>query len=271
MKKQFNNLAARYIALFAVCSFISLSSMSSSSNATNATKVHEEAIEAARELLNIGIEAGVKEPGAFCRSWELHNIGLHIIQDYTLIHLDKPYKIYASQAQKILFDVDISTLDPWAVLCGYGFPVIYDNTYIGTIKVLRLWNEKMVESVNDVDSSMNAKLGSYMVWGREVAHVFHDERIQEERKIYPESKGYEIAVLNINIGGGRYIIRLHQGKVEAIAPRFELEAEILSVTKNNDGNYPFISCDSAAIFIKKQVEKLSKGSDFSKQESNNNK
>ncbi len=200
-------------------------------------KVPQDAIKIAQDHLDLEIEAGSKNPESFIRDWCLPLIGRNKIEDFSRVQLGKPYKQYTSQRRRLIPGIDMSNLDSYATFVGYGFPITYDNHYIGTITVLYVHNDKLA-------IGLNIPIGSYVWRGREYADQVHDEWVINARKKYPENEGYQISVLKI-WGAGRYIICCRKDEVVALAPTSELGAKILALTPNEDGSYPFVTLDQA--------------------------
>lgn len=188
-------------------------------------------------------------PDKFIQSWRLAEIGLNNIEDFAEIHLKNPYKIYGVHYSSILLTTDLSDFKHYSSFWGYGFPVYYKDIYVGTIKVAYISEE--------IAKATNLKIGSYSVTGRELADQAQDEQVVNVQNKMVDNN-YEVSVLDILFGLGRYIILVKDGKIKRIAPTKYFCAEWLSVTQQEDGSYPFVAITDAEPKLKNMAEQYNK-------------
>ena len=166
------------------------------------------------------------------------------IDDISEIHLGNPYKRYFAHSYSISSTTDLSDLAQYANFAGYGFPILYKNIYIGTIKVAYL-NDSLAKAYN-------LKIGSYIMGGYQTANQIHDEWIvNAQNKITIENE--EVSTLEILFGFGRYIILTNKGKIIEMAPTLPSSAEIFSVQNKEDGSSSFVSIKEAEPIIKQMI------------------
>lgn len=185
-----------------------------------------EASKNAEKLLNKLVERELAAPGFFRATFRLDQLGINEF-DCTKVYLGKPYKRYYARPKIIAELGDMSTLSQYTEFKGYGFPMYYNNKYLGTIYVY-----------NKLSKILKGEEDNYSGTGFITADQLRGDWIVEAQK-KNSIEGVEYSYLQIEKGFGTYIVAIENGIVKRISAISSKSAEIINQSVGRDNRYPF--------------------------------
>ena len=215
-----------------------------------AQTVPPEATEEAMKILGAWVEKSKADPSWFRHKWRLDDSET----DFSQAKLEKPYVLYLMHPSHFVdyLHSPESDIVSSAQLLDYGYPVVNEGEYIGSL---------LVDHNRGADGKkIIEEKGEYMVAGRHMANSKLDLRILELRTQYTEEEGYVVCGLTTSVAGQFVLIR-RAGRTEFIAPCDPFSAGVLSpvwelgvVKDTKSGRYPVFPFDQAVPSLREVAE-----------------